>query len=178
LPTLLTLRPPNAIAEWISYYSSVFVSVLLCGQSWTTQSPSNTSERERSILGRRSQIESKPSVLKSCRHCPLFKLNGRNSTQHQQSQIRKLQLNCNKKLNWARKASKLQRTFFNFVGPNLNRITTSVLKSCQQYPLSKLNGRNSAQHQRWTQIGKSQHDCDKELNWTQIAILLTPRHLW
>ncbi len=58
LPTSLTLRPPNAIAKWISYYSSVFVSVLLCGQSWTTQSPNNTSKRERSILGRRSQVMS------------------------------------------------------------------------------------------------------------------------
>ncbi len=58
------------------------------------------------------------SVLKSCQQCPLFKLNSRNSTKHQQSQTGKLQLNCDKKSNWTRIASKPQRTF-NFVSPQL-----------------------------------------------------------
>ena len=58
-PTLLTLRTPNTIAEWISYCSLVFVCMLLCGRSWTTQSPNNTSKRERSILERRSQSKIK-----------------------------------------------------------------------------------------------------------------------
>jgi hypothetical protein len=58
LSTSLTLRTWNAIAEWIAYCSSVFVSVLLRGRSWTTQSPNDTPERERSLLGRRSQVMS------------------------------------------------------------------------------------------------------------------------
>ncbi len=152
---------------------------------------------------------------KSCQLSPLFKLYGRNSAQHQRrTQIGKLQLHCNKKLNRTRKASKHQRTF-NFVGPQLEpnyklrpkilptllstaqaewqeqhttpavdsdqkvadqlqqEVKKSVLKFCQHCPLCKLSGKNSAQLQRRTQIGKSQLDCNKKLNRTQIAILST-----
>ena len=58
LPTSLTLRTQNAIAKRIAYRSPVLVCVLLCGRSWTLHSPFYTPERERSILGRRSQVMS------------------------------------------------------------------------------------------------------------------------
>ena len=57
-------------------------------------------------------------------------------------------------------------------------LTTTLHQSCQHCPLFKLNGRNSTQHQRRTQIGKSQLNCNKELNRTQIEILLTRLHFW
>ena len=93
--------------------------VILVPEHWSHwQILSLTPSNIRLCQGLSTWIKSQPSVPKSHQHCPLFKLNGRNSTQHQRHQIGKLQLNCNKKLNWARIASKLQRTF-NFVGPQL-----------------------------------------------------------
>jgi hypothetical protein len=58
LPTPLTLRTQNAIAERIAYCSPGFVCLLLRERSWTTHPPNDTPERERSLLGRRSQVMS------------------------------------------------------------------------------------------------------------------------
>ena len=58
LPTSLTLRTSNAIADRIAYPSSEFVHVLFRGRSWTTQSPINTPERESSLPGRKPQVMS------------------------------------------------------------------------------------------------------------------------
>jgi hypothetical protein len=62
LLTSLILRTRNAIAKRIAYRSPVFVRVLLRGRSWTTQSPIDTPERERSLLGRRSQVMSPNTI--------------------------------------------------------------------------------------------------------------------
>ena len=48
----------TAIAKRIAYRSPVLVCVLLFERSWTLHSPFVTTERERSILGRRSQVMS------------------------------------------------------------------------------------------------------------------------
>jgi hypothetical protein len=58
LPTSLTLRTQSAIAERIAYCSPGFVCLPLLKRSWTTHPPNDTPERERSLLGRRSQVMS------------------------------------------------------------------------------------------------------------------------
>ena len=54
--TCFPLLPKNAIAKRFAYASPAFVCVLLCGRSWTTQSPIITPERERSLRGRKSHL--------------------------------------------------------------------------------------------------------------------------